>query len=71
MQAFRLEPDEAEAEPGTPPRLSPASLPQTEHLPEVSMVEAADVTGVSFSPEYVDRPGSMRVLPTSGERHES
>lgn len=54
MQAFRLEPTEAtQDEPGTPPRLSPASLPQTEHLPEVSMVEAADVTGVTFSPEYV------------------
>lgn len=54
MQAFRLEPDEpAQDEPGTTPRLSPTSLPQTEHLPEVSMVEAADVTGVTFSPEYV------------------
>lgn len=37
----------------SPPLLSPGSLPQTEGLPdvEVSMVEAADVTGVTFKPE--------------------
>lgn len=37
----------------SPPLLSPSSLPQTEGLPdvEVSMVEAADVTGVTFTPE--------------------
>lgn len=36
----------------TPPLLSPSLLPQDE-VPEVSMVEQEDVTGVTFTPEYV------------------
>lgn len=36
--------------PPTPPPLSPSLLPAAE-VPEVSMVEAADVTGVTFTPE--------------------
>lgn len=36
--------------PPTPPPLSPSILPESE-VPEVSMVEAEDVTGVTFTPE--------------------
>jgi len=38
--------------PPTPPPLSPSILPQAV-VPEVSMVEAEDVTGVTFTPESV------------------
>jgi len=38
--------------PPTPPPLNPNVLPESV-VPEVSMVEAEDVTGVTFTPEYV------------------
>ena len=38
--------------PPTPPPLNPNVLPQSV-VPEVSMVEAEDVTGVTLTPEYV------------------
>lgn len=41
--------------PGSPEKLSPSALPSDDAVPdvEVSMVEAEDVTGVTFTPEYV------------------
>ena len=45
---------------GTPPQLSPSTLPQAEEL-EVSMVEAEDVTGVIFTPEYVEEKVTLVV----------
>jgi len=35
----------------SPEKLSPVDLPRDHSQPEVSMVEASDVTGVTFSPE--------------------
>ena len=46
--------------PPTPPPLNPNVLPESV-VPEVSMVEAEDVTGVTFTPEYVSLYLSLRL----------
>ncbi|ORX38723.1 hypothetical protein BD324DRAFT_577826 [Kockovaella imperatae] len=60
---------ERQGTPGTPPKLSPSTLPAAADL-EVSKVEEEDVTGVVFSPELwmQRRSWAMDVLRNEGVR---
>ncbi|TXT10775.1 hypothetical protein VHUM_02280 [Vanrija humicola] len=58
------------APPASPPPLSPSALPTNVPAPEVSMVEASDFTGVTFTPELwmQRRSWALDVLRTEGAR---